>query len=58
VDPTVTLPMQAIAFCQENAFPLLKEKQSVDICYTIEENTHGKNTYTQLEIKDIRKSNK
>lgn len=58
VDSTITQPMEAIAFCQNSSFQLLKEKQPVDICYTIEENMHGNNTFTQLMVKDIRKSNK
>ena len=54
VDKTVSEPIQGIAFSSDAYFKKIKEKQPVDICYTIEENRHGGSTYTQLLIKDIR----
>lgn len=54
VDSSTTNPMQGIAFCQQSYYKKLKENEPVDICYTIEENTHGSTTFTQLMIKDIR----
>ncbi len=53
-DETITAPLQGIAFGLERYFNHFKLKLPVDICYTIEENTHGSNTFTQLMIKDIR----
>ena len=53
VDRTVSEPVQAIAFSSDTHFKKIKEKQPVDICYTIEENRHGGSSYTQLLIKDI-----
>ncbi len=54
VDKTVSEPVQAIAFSADAHFNKIKERQPVDICYTIEENRHGGSTYTQLLIKDIK----
>lgn len=54
IDKTVSEPQQAIAFSSDAYFKKIKEKQPVDICFTIEENRHGSNSYTQLMIKDIR----
>lgn len=54
IDETVEQPAQGIAFCQDVHFKQIKEKQPIEICYTIEENTHGGNAFTQLMIKDIR----
>ena len=46
--------MPGIAFCQQDFFQKIKGGEPVDICYTIEENTHGSRSFTQLMIKDIR----
>ena len=54
VDKTVSEPVQAIAFSSDAHFKKIKEKQPVDICYTIEENRHGGKAFTQLLIKDIK----
>lgn len=54
VDNTTENPLQGIAFCQHDYFKKIKEKEPVDICYTIEENTHGAKSFTQLMVKDIR----
>lgn len=53
IDDTVTKPTQAIAFSSDTYFKRIKERQPVNICYTIEENRHGANSYTQLMVKDI-----
>lgn len=53
LDSSVTEPVQAIAFSSDAYYKKIKEKQTVDICYTIEENRHGSSSYTQLMIKDI-----
>lgn len=47
-------PMQAIAFGFSNFFKVFKDKQPLDICYHIEENRHGSNSFIQLLIKDIK----
>ena len=54
VDRTVSEPVQAIAFSSDEHFKKIKEKQPVDVCYTIEENRHGGSTYTQLLVRDIK----
>jgi len=54
VDHTSDIPMPGIAFCQQEFFNRIKAGQPVDICYTIEENTHGSKSFTQLMVKDIR----
>ena len=54
VDKSIETPIQAIAFSSDSHFKRIKEKQPVDICYTIEENKHGAKSYTQLMIKDIK----
>ncbi|HCC86366.1 MAG TPA: single-stranded-DNA-specific exonuclease RecJ [Porphyromonadaceae bacterium] len=53
-DQTRETPIPAIAFCQQDFFQKIKAGEPVDICYTIEENTHGSRSFTQLLIKDIR----
>jgi len=53
-DQTRETPMPGIAFCQQDFFQEIKAGEPVDICYTIEENTHGSRSFTQLLIKDIR----
>ena len=52
-DETIEHPIQAIAFGQSSYFKNFKHKKPINICYTIEENRHGANSYTQLMIKDI-----
>ncbi len=54
LDGTVTTPVQGIAFSQKDYFARLKEGLPVDICYSIEQNTRGNRTFTQLMVKDIR----
>ena len=54
IDKTVSAPVHAIAFSLDTHFKKIKEKQPVDICYTIEENRHGGTAFTQLMIKDIK----
>ena len=54
LDGTVTTPVQGIAFSQKDHFARLKEGLPVDICYSIEQNTRGNRTFTQLMVKDIR----
>ena len=54
VDHTTEEPMPGIAFSQYDFFQRIKSGQPVDICYTIEENTHGSKSFTQLMVKDIR----
>jgi single-stranded-DNA-specific exonuclease len=54
VDKTTDTPLPGIAFGRHGFFPRLKEGLPVDICYTIEENRHGGNSFTQLIVKDIR----
>ncbi len=53
IDSTISSPLQAIAFSSDTYFKKIKNKQPINICYTIEENRHGNNHYTQLMIKDI-----
>lgn len=47
--------MNGIAFGQSSQVRFIKTKQSFDICYTIEENTH-KRGEVQLQIEDIKPS--
>ncbi|HBL34558.1 MAG TPA: single-stranded-DNA-specific exonuclease RecJ [Porphyromonadaceae bacterium] len=54
VDDSISAPVQAIAFSKHSYFQRIKEGQPIDICYTIEENTHGSRSFIQLLIKDIR----
>jgi len=54
VDSTTDQPLPGIAFCQHEFYKRLKEGQPVDLCYTIEENTHGSKSFSQLMVKDIR----
>ena len=48
--------MNGIAFGQSSQVRYIKSKQSFNICYTIEENTH-KRGEVQLQIEDIKPSN-
>ena len=50
IDESVSVPMPGIAFSQHNYFNRIKEGKLFDICYTIEENTHGNRSYTQLMV--------
>ena len=54
VDSSSNLFMPGIAFTQHNKFKRINEGLPVDICYTIEKNTHGNKSFTQLVVKDIR----
>ncbi len=54
IDETIKTPLQGIAFSLKDHFNRLKEGLPVDICYSIEENTHGSRSFTQLMVKDIR----
>ncbi|MCE5205676.1 MAG: single-stranded-DNA-specific exonuclease RecJ, partial [Porphyromonadaceae bacterium] len=53
-DHTTEEPMPGIAFSQHDFYQRIKSGLPVDICYTIEENTHGSKSFTQLMVKDIR----
>ncbi len=53
-DQTTNIPMPGIAFSQHDFYQRIKSGLPVDICYTIEENTHGGKSFTQLMVKDIR----
>ena len=53
-DNSTDTPMQAIAFGHEKHFEKIKNGEPVDICYTIEENTHNNNSFLQLIIKGIK----
>lgn len=54
VDQSTNTFMPGIAFAQHDSFKRIKDGFPVDICYTIEENTHGNRSFTQLMVKDIR----
>ncbi|MDR0422693.1 MAG: single-stranded-DNA-specific exonuclease RecJ [Proteiniphilum sp.] len=54
VDKTTGSPVFGIAFSQHDFYRRIKAGHPVDICYTLEENRHGSNTFTQLIIRDIR----
>ena len=56
IDATIDKPIQAIAFGFSRFCKEIKQYQPIDICYTIEKNRHGGETYTQLMIKDIKLS--
>ncbi len=53
-DDTVSSPVSGIAFGADAHFKAIKEMQPISICYTIDENQHGGNVFTQLMIRDIR----
>jgi single-stranded-DNA-specific exonuclease len=55
VDNKSSHVMNGIAFGQSSQVRLIKTKQSFDICYSIEENTH-KHGEIQLQIEDIKPS--
>lgn len=52
-DPRACFP--AIAFGQEEKFPLITNKKSFNICYAIEENEFNGKVTLQLNVKDIKK---
>lgn len=54
VDNTTEVPMQGIAFSRHDYFQKIKDRQPVDICYSVEKNVHGSKSFTQLMVKDIR----
>ncbi len=54
VDQSSNIFMPGIAFAQHDSFKRIKDGFPVDICYTIEENTHGNRSFTQLMVKDIK----
>ncbi len=54
IDETVTSPLPGIAFSLQDHFKRIKDGLPVDICYSIEKNTHGNKSFTQLMVKDIR----
>ena len=53
-DDTVNTPMQAIAFGKKEHFEKIKSGVPVEMCYTIEENTHSGSPFIQLMVRDIR----
>lgn len=53
-DNTTETPLQGIAFSQQESYTRIKNGDPIEICYTIEENTHGTKSFTQLMVKDIR----
>ena len=53
VDHTTDVPIPGVALVND-FFQRIKSGIPVDICYTIEENTHGSKSFTQLMVKDIR----
>lgn len=54
IDETTDKPFPGIAFSQHDFFQRINNGLPVDICYTIEENKHGNNSFTQLIVKDIK----
>ena len=54
IDNSVDTPLHGIAFSKSTYFDLLKQKRPIDLLYSIEENTHGINRFTQLIVRDIR----
>ena len=54
IDKTTERPFPGIAFSQHDFYQRIKAGLPVDICYTIEENRHGSNSFTQLIIRDIK----
>ena len=56
IDATVDKPVQAIAFGFASFYKDLKQYQPIDICYTVEKNRYSGKAFTQLIIKDIKKS--
>jgi single-stranded-DNA-specific exonuclease RecJ len=57
IDESSRIPTHAIAFGMSEHERYLKSDNSIDICYTIEENVYNGTTSIQLLIKDIRPSN-
>jgi len=56
IDESNRLPTHAIAFGMSEYSKYIKDDNSIDICYTIEENVYNGITSIQLMIKDIRPS--
>ncbi len=54
IDKTTDRSFPGIAFSQHGFYQRIKAGLPVDICYTIEENRHGSNSFTQLIIRDIK----
>ena len=57
IDDSTSTPTHAIAFGMSEHKKSINDNSSVDICYTVEENTYNGITSIQLMIKDIRPSN-
>ncbi len=55
-ESTGTVSIPAIAFGQGNRFPVIKEGQPIDICYSVEMNEFKGIKNLQLNIRDIRPS--
>ena len=53
IDQTTTVPVNGIAFRQQEAFSMVGKGSPFDICYTLEENVHNGKTNIQLYVKDI-----
>ena len=58
IDDTSQNVIQAIAFGMYGHFEYINTMEPFDICYTIEENVYNNKTSIQLQIKDIRLSEK
>ena len=58
IDDSSRNVVQAIAFGMHEHFNYISNMEPFDICYTIEENAYNGKTMIQLQIKDIRPSNK
>jgi single-stranded-DNA-specific exonuclease len=54
VDENGMYVTNAIAFRQGQYFDVIKSKQPIAICYTIEENNFKENTTIQLMVQDIK----
>lgn len=53
IDKTVITPVNGIAFRQSDSYERVKNGESFDICYTLEENVHNGKSNIQLYVKDI-----
>lgn len=53
IDKTTSIPVNGIAFRQDDSYERVKGGEPFDICYTLEENTHNGKTNIQLYVKDI-----
>lgn len=54
IDTNSSNPIHGIAFGMHKHNTHIKNMQSFDICYTVEENTYNGNTSIQLMVKDIK----